>query len=52
VLYARFEKDEVTFTCTVFCPNEPKRFEYHDSVWSTKIGLNYQFNTGPVMAKY
>jgi outer membrane immunogenic protein len=52
VLYARFEKDEVTFTCTVFCANEQKRFEYHDSVWSTKIGLNYRFNTGPVMAKY
>ena len=52
VLYARFEKDENSFTCTVFCANEPKRFEYHDSVWSTKIGLNYRFSTAPVMAKY
>ena len=52
VLYARFEKDEVTFTCTVFCANEQKRFEYHDSVWTTKIGLNYRFGGGPVMAKY
>jgi outer membrane immunogenic protein len=52
VLYARFEKDEVSFTCTVFCANESKRFEYHDSVWSTKIGLNYRFGGAPVMAKY
>ena len=49
VLYARFEKDEVTFTCTVFRANEQKRFEYYDSVWTTKIGLNYRFGGAPVM---
>jgi outer membrane immunogenic protein len=52
VLYAWFEKDTTTFTCTVFCPNEPKRFEHHDSAWVTKIGLNYRFGGAPVVARY
>ena len=35
---------EQTFTCVVFCgAPENKRFEHHDSVWITKIGLNYRF---------
>ena len=53
VLYARFEKDETSFTCAVFCGTpESKRFDHHDSVWISKIGLNYRFGGAPVMAKY
>ena len=53
VLYARFEKDETSFTCAVFCgAPEQKRFDHHDSVWISKIGLNYRFGGAPVMAKY
>ena len=53
VLYARFEKDETSFTCAVFCGTpESKRFDHHNSVWISKIGLNYRFGGAPVMAKY
>jgi len=54
VLYTRFEQDSNTFTCTVFCPvpGRSQRFEYNDSVWTTKIGLNYRFNYAPIVAKY
>jgi outer membrane immunogenic protein len=44
VLYTRFESDGETFTCTVFCGvPEPKRFDSHDEVWTTKIGINYRW---------
>ena len=53
VLYARFEKDEQTFTCAVFCGTpETKRFDHQDSVWISKIGLNYRFGGAPLMANY
>jgi outer membrane immunogenic protein len=60
VLYARFEKDEQTFTSAFFDEGDSKRFESHDSVWVTRIGLNYRFGDfgigpfgkGPVVAKY
>jgi outer membrane immunogenic protein len=53
VLYAKFEKDETSFTCAVFCGAlEQKRFDHHDSVWISKIGLNYRFGGPAVMAKY
>jgi outer membrane immunogenic protein len=63
VLYARFEKDEQTFICTheELCTDGPesKRFDHHDSIWTTRIGLNYRFGgfgapfgKGPVVAKY
>jgi outer membrane immunogenic protein len=56
VLYARFERDQVNHTClaVITCgpPGEIKRFEHHDSVWTTKIGLNYRFGAAPVLAKY
>jgi outer membrane immunogenic protein len=60
VLYARFEKDEETFTSAFFDEGDSKRFESHDSVWVTRIGLNYRFGDfgiapfgkGPVVARY
>jgi outer membrane immunogenic protein len=56
VLYAHFEKDETTFLCvaafTCGAPGELKRFDHHDSVWVTKIGLNYRFGGAPVRAAY
>jgi outer membrane immunogenic protein len=58
VNYARFERDESSFTCVVFCGTpHTVRFEDQDSVWTTKIGLNYRFGgnylgKGPVAARY
>jgi hypothetical protein len=46
VLYARIERDEQTFACVANCPSRPGtpfRFAFEDSVWTTKIGLNYRF---------
>jgi outer membrane immunogenic protein len=56
VLYARFEKEEQSFTCAQFC-SEPQafRFDHRDDVWTSRIGINYRFGgfgKGPVMAKY
>jgi outer membrane immunogenic protein len=62
-LYMGFKKDEETF----ICPSEdvcadltgaPFRYEFDDSVWVTRIGLNYRFGSfaplgkGPLVAKY
>jgi outer membrane immunogenic protein len=54
VLYARFQKDNSTFTSTVFEPGQAFRFRFEDDVWTTKIGLNYRFGVGkyPVSARY
>jgi outer membrane immunogenic protein len=57
VLYARFERDEVTFTCAAAVTCTPGgartvRFEHQDSAWITKIGLNYRFNYAPIVARY
>jgi outer membrane immunogenic protein len=51
VLYARFEKDQETFLSPFFAANF--RFDHQDSVWVSRIGLNYRFGGyGPVVAKY
>jgi outer membrane immunogenic protein len=51
-LYARFQRDEQTVFCTVFCETPRNfRFESNDSLWTTRIGLNYRFGDygkGPV----
>jgi outer membrane immunogenic protein len=55
VLYARFEKDESSFTCAVITCGVARtiRFDNEDSVWTTKIGVNYRFGGyGPVAARY
>ncbi len=53
VLYASFAKDEQSFTCTVFCGGpESKRFDNQDSVWVSRIGLNYRWGGAPVVARY
>jgi outer membrane immunogenic protein len=55
VLYARFERDETSFLCTaaITCgaPGEVKRFEHQDSVWTTRIGINYRFGGGPLYGR-
>lgn len=46
VLYARFQKEDTTFTCAgvLICPAGATRsFERDDNVWVTRIGLNYRF---------
>jgi outer membrane immunogenic protein len=46
VLYARFQRQDETFTCVgvLFCPAGATRsFERDDNVWVTRIGLNYRF---------
>ncbi len=56
VLYTRFENDEATFICSeTFCAFEgprPKRFEHQDSVWITKIGVNYRWGGAPAVIRY
>jgi outer membrane immunogenic protein len=57
VLYARFQNEDSTFTCTgVFaaCPTGATRsFERQDSLWVTRIGINYKFGGyAPVVANY
>ena len=51
-LYMAFERDEVNFVSPVHNPGVNQRFESQDSVWVSRIGLNYRFGGGPVMAKY
>jgi outer membrane immunogenic protein len=45
VLYARFETEEATGTCTLLCGGVPTpvRFEHDSSAWVTRIGINYKF---------
>jgi outer membrane immunogenic protein len=45
VLYARFETEEATRTCTLLCGGVPTslRFEHDSSAWVTRIGINYKF---------
>jgi outer membrane immunogenic protein len=60
LLYMGFEKDKTTFNCptVAFCGGAgnvglPFRFEYNDSAWLGRVGLNYRFGGGaPVVARY
>lgn len=56
-LYMGFEKDTPSFTCTPsFCGSysgTPFRYEFKDSEWVAKIGVNYRFGgAAPVVARY
>jgi len=58
-LYLGFEKDEQTFACSIAatCPvagvvGTPFRYTFNDSVWVSRISLDYRFNYAPVIAKY
>jgi outer membrane immunogenic protein len=44
-IYMGFKKDESTFDCTPcnVVPDGPFRFRFVDSVWVSRIGLNYRF---------
>ena len=47
VLYARFEKEEKTHICRIFCnPDQAFRFEHESSAWVTRVGINYRFGGG------
>jgi outer membrane immunogenic protein len=60
LLYMGFEKDGQNYNCTraATCGGAafvgtPFRYEHQDSVWVTRIGLNYRFGGGyPVVANY
>ena len=54
-LYASFGERDQTFTSAVAAANGNnalKRFEYQDSMWIARVGLNYRFGGGPVYARY
>jgi outer membrane immunogenic protein len=59
-MYMGFEKDNQTYacanaagTCGGLGAGTPFRYEYQDSIWVSRIGLNYRFNIGKgVVAKY
>jgi len=57
-MYLGFEKDEQSYACStaLSCNGNPigtnYRYEHNDSVWVSRIGLNYRFNYAPVIAKY
>ena len=57
-MYMGFEKDDRNFACpaAATCAGQPVgsiyRFQFNDSVWVSRIGLNYRFNYAPVVAKY
>ena len=47
VLYARFQTEETSFSCTVLCvPARTVRFEHDNSAWVTRLGVNYRFGGG------
>ncbi|MET0276832.1 MAG: outer membrane beta-barrel protein [Pseudorhodoplanes sp.] len=58
ILYMGFQKDQVEFACTTCGAGgiaQPNRYEFNDSVWVTRVNLNYRFGDygkSPVMAKY
>jgi outer membrane immunogenic protein len=55
VLYARFQDNESTFRSAIATAagNNPNvRFENQDAVWSGRIGLNWRFGGGPIVARY
>jgi len=56
-LHLGFEKTETVFNSRVGAPigiltNGPKLFENQDSIWVSRIGINYRFNYAPVVARY
>ena len=53
-LYLGFEKDEQTFinpTAAIGVQNRPYRFEHYDSMWVSRVGINYRWGS-PVVARY
>jgi outer membrane immunogenic protein len=52
-LYMAFERDEVNFLSVIHNPGVNQRFESQDSVWVSRIGVNYRFGGyGPVAGRY
>ncbi len=58
VLYMRYINNDVTITGTTFngvnfgVPGRGYNIGSQDEVWITRIGLNYRFGGGPVVARY
>jgi outer membrane immunogenic protein len=53
-MFLGFQKDESTFDCTPCntLDDGPFRFRFVDSVWVSRIGLNYRWGAAPVAARY
>jgi outer membrane immunogenic protein len=47
-LYMAFQKDERSFVSAFFDAGDTKRFESNDSVWVSRIGINYRWGGGNV----
>jgi opacity protein-like surface antigen len=61
ILYMGFEKDNQAYSCSTAatCPGgaafvgTPYRYEYKDTEWVARIGVNYRFGGyAPVVARY
>jgi outer membrane immunogenic protein len=54
VLYIGFQQKEYSITSTFFDPGFSYRFDSRDSVWVSRVGLNFRWGgpPAPVMAKY
>ncbi|MGZ8324586.1 MAG: outer membrane protein [Rhodoplanes sp.] len=59
ILYMGFEKDNQSYSCSsaLTCQSgfvgTPYRYEYKDTEWVARIGVNYRFGGyAPVVARY
>ncbi|MBI5110411.1 MAG: porin family protein [Rhodovulum sp.] len=53
VLYMAFARNEQTSTSVIYDPGVSYRFQSEDSMWVSRVGLNYRFGGGaPVLARY
>jgi len=52
VLYMGFVNTETSFASLAVNPGVTYRFDNRDSVWVTRVGLNFRWGGGPVVANY
>jgi len=55
VLYAQLQRREDTFASPIqaaIAVNPTRRFEFDDSFWVGRIGVNWRFGGGPIVARY
>jgi outer membrane immunogenic protein len=52
LLYMDFANKENSFTTVFINPGTTYRFDNRDSVWVGRVGLNFRFGGGPVVANY
>ncbi len=51
-LYMAFDRDETNFLSVIHNPGVNQRFESQDSIWTSRIGINYRFGGKGVVAAY